>query len=74
MKGSLVNFFLLVGLLAMVTACDPCKEVTCENGGVCDNGECIYSGGEKLQLHGGLEPDGIFGHNTYKVFQSLKTA
>lgn len=44
MKKQILNFF-SIGLLAtglmMFNGCsDPCKDVTCENGGTCDEGTC----------------------------------
>ena len=39
-RSFLLTIFALFLILGF-SSCDPCKDVTCQNGGVCDEGDCI---------------------------------
>ena len=42
MKNKLILYAFTACMIAVsLTACDPCKDVTCMNGGVCDEGDCV---------------------------------
>lgn len=45
LSNILVLFTLATGLFIMNACTDPCKDVTCKNGGVCEEGECICAEG-----------------------------
>lgn len=44
-KSLLAVASLAIGMFIMNACTDPCKDVTCQNGGVCDEGDCICATG-----------------------------
>jgi hypothetical protein len=44
-KSLLAIASLAAGMFIMNACTDPCKDVTCQNGGVCDEGDCICATG-----------------------------
>lgn len=48
MKNYLLPLFAIAVLVIATTSCDKCKDITCQNGGTCDKGQCTcptgYSG------------------------------